>query len=206
MKTARIYMRVSTDQQDLERQRQLIDQARAEGYYIAGTYTDKASGTHTNRPGLQRMIDEIQPGDVVIAEKIDRITRAPLADAEALVRAIEDKGARLAVPGMLDLTEIEAEGMARIVLDTMQTMILRITLQMARDDYETRRARQAQGIARAKRNGVYKGRPKNLEKREKIAELLEAGFSVRRVAKLAGASTSTVQNVKNAMKSGEGED
>ena len=36
MKAARIYQRVSTEEQNLERQNALIEKAKAEGYYIAG--------------------------------------------------------------------------------------------------------------------------------------------------------------------------
>ncbi len=113
-------MRVSTNDQDTQRQEtRLVADARAQGYYVARVYKDKASGTTHDRPGLQSMIAELPDGDTVIAEKIDRITRAPLEDAEALVAQIRAKGARLSVRGLLDLSEIEAEGMARVVIDSM---------------------------------------------------------------------------------------
>ena len=41
MKTARIYQRVSTEEQQLERQNALVDRTRQEGYYIAGIYKEK---------------------------------------------------------------------------------------------------------------------------------------------------------------------
>lgn len=44
MKVARIYMRVSTNEQDLERQEGIIDSTKAMGFYIAGVYREKASG------------------------------------------------------------------------------------------------------------------------------------------------------------------
>lgn len=71
MKTARIYQRVSTDEQSLERQNTLIEKAKAEGYYIAGVYKEKASGVRTDRPVLNQLIDDLQQGDVIIAEHID---------------------------------------------------------------------------------------------------------------------------------------
>jgi len=45
------------------------------------------------------MIADLQSGEVVVAEKIDRISRLPLVDAEKLVASIRAKGSRLAVPG-----------------------------------------------------------------------------------------------------------
>lgn len=196
-KAARIYLRVSTEQQDLERQRDLVEQTKQQGYYVAGVYEDKGSGTQHNRPGLQRLIADLQPGDVVIAEKIDRITRAPLDEAEALIEAIEAKGARLAIPGLMDLSDIEAEGMAKIVLDGMQSMLLKIALYMARDDYETRRQRQVQGIARAKQKGVYQGRKPDTEKRQRVAACLKKGMGIRETARVVGVSPTTVQRIRN---------
>ena len=103
MKTARIYQRVSTDEQSLERQNTLIEKAKAEGYYIAGVYKEKASGVRTDRPVLNQLIDDLQQGDVIIAEHIDRVTRLPLAEAEKLVNRIREKGAFLSIPGIIDL-------------------------------------------------------------------------------------------------------
>ena len=79
---ARVYLRVSTDAQDLERQEAITTAAKAAGYYVAGIYREKASGARADRPELLRMIGDLQPGEVVIAEKIDRISRLPLPEAE----------------------------------------------------------------------------------------------------------------------------
>ncbi|RBH48075.1 resolvase, partial [Pseudomonas sp. MWU13-2860] len=141
MNVARIYLRVSTDEQDLTRQAHIEANARAAGYYIASVYRETASGARADRPELLRMIADLQPGEVVIAERIDRISRLPLAEAEKLVATIKAKGARLAVPGVVDLSELakDAEGTAKIVLEAVQDMLLKLALQMAHDDYETRR-------------------------------------------------------------------
>ena len=40
-KIARIYLRVSTDEQDLSRQERIVEDARAAGYYVAGVYREK---------------------------------------------------------------------------------------------------------------------------------------------------------------------
>ena len=145
-------MRVSTEEQDIKRQEKIVEDARASGYYIAGVYREKASGARADRPELLRMINDLQPGEVVIAEKIDRISRLPLSEAERLIDSIQAKGARLAIPGMVDLSDLaaESEGVAKIVIEAVQTMLLRMALQLARDDYEDRRERQRQGVALAK--------------------------------------------------------
>ena len=160
MKVARVYLRVSTDAQDLERQEEIITTAKEAGYYVAGVYREKASGARADRPELLRMIADLQPGEVVIAERIDRISRLPLPEAEKLIASIQDKGARLAVPGIVDLTDLadQAEGVAKVVLESVQAMLLRLALQMARDDYQERRERQRQGIQLAKQAGKYLGK------------------------------------------------
>ena len=84
----------------------------------------------------------------------------PLPEGELLVATIRGKGARLAVLGIVDLTDLVAgsAGVTRIVLEAVQDMLLRVALQTARDDYETRRERHREGIEIAQREGRYTGR------------------------------------------------
>ena len=196
MKNARIYLRVSTDTQDLERQERIIKDARGAGYYVAGVYREKASGARADRPELLRMIDHLQPGDVVIAEKIDRISRLPLPEAERLIGSIRDKGAMLAVPGVVDLSELvsNADGVAKVVLESVQELLLKLALQMARDDYTDRRERQRQGIEQAKQKGKYRGRKVNQKVNELIIEL-RPNHTIKKTARLAGCSESQVKRI-----------
>ncbi|WP_017161196.1 recombinase family protein [Xanthomonas phaseoli] len=197
IRVARIYMRVSTEQQDIERQEEIAKAAKAAGYYVAGIYREKASGARADRPELLRMIADLQPGEVVIAEKIDRISRLPLAEAERLVASIRDKGARLAVPGVVDLSELadEAKGVAKIVLESVQELLLRLALQMAREDYEDRRERTRQGIELARQAGKYKGRAPKAGTHARIIALRSAGHSITKTAELAACSVSQVKRV-----------
>jgi DNA invertase Pin-like site-specific DNA recombinase len=197
MKIARIYLRVSTDEQDLTRQAEIEHSTRSAGYYIAGVYREKASGARADRPELLRMIADLQPGEVVVAEKIDRISRLPLVEAQRLVGSIRGKGARLAVPGLVDLSEFatEADGVARIVLESIQELLLKLALQMSRDDYETRRERQRQGVQLAKTAGKYAGRISDAATHQRIIALRGAGQSIKRTANLAGCSESQVKRI-----------
>ena len=154
MKAARIYQRVSTEEQNLERQNALIEKAKTEGYYIAGVYKEKAS-----------------------------------------VNRIREKGAFLAIPGIIDLSQIQTDSdIAKIVLDSIQTMLLKIALQMARDDYEQRKKRQAAGIAEAKKKGRFKGRQADTQKHKLIISL-RSHHTLQETAKLAGCSVSLVKLV-----------
>ena len=92
VRAARVYLRVSTDEQDLTRQESIVAGARAAGFYVAAVYREKASGARPDRPELLRMVADLQPGEVVVAEKIDRISRLPLPEAELLVQTIRGRG------------------------------------------------------------------------------------------------------------------
>lgn len=82
----------------------------------------------------------------MVAEKIDRISRLTLPEAEQLVSSIRAKGARPAIPGLVDLSDLaaDADGVTKIVLVSVQELLLELALQMARNDYETRR--ECQGV------------------------------------------------------------
>lgn len=205
MKTvARVYLRCSTDEQDTTRQRELIKKAQALGFYVAGVYEEKASGATLQRVELQRLLRDLQAGDVIIAEHIDRLTRLPLSQAETLLDAIKAKGARISVPGLIDMTEIlaahKSDSIACAVLESLQNLLVKIMVAQAHNDYTTRRERQAQGIALTRKNEPHKyaGKPANTALHARILELLKEGKSIRKVAELLECNPSTVQRVKKS--------
>lgn len=113
-------------------------------------------------------------------------------------RAARRGGAvHLAVPGIVDLSDLVADsaGVARIVLEAVQDMLLRVALQTARDDYETRRERQREGIEIARRAGRYNGRKPDTALHKRIVGLRHAGMSIARTAELAGCSIAQVKRV-----------
>lgn len=203
-KIARVYLRVSTIEQSNQRQEKIIDDARSNGYYIAKVYYDKASGTIKERPGLRELINDLQPGEVIIAENIDRISRLPLQDAMDLVNEIRAKGAFLSIPNVVDLRELMKEGqteISKIIMSSIQEMLLKISLQIARDDYELRRERQLAGIALAKKNKKYKGRKPNVDKHRLILDLWSLGeMTEAEIAKRVGCSLAQVKRVKQIYK------
>mgnify|MGYP003378567279 CR=1 FL=1 len=66
-KVARVYLRVSTDEQDLQRQESITAQAKAAGYYVAGTYREKASGARADRPELCLLYTSPSPRDGLLS-------------------------------------------------------------------------------------------------------------------------------------------
>ncbi|WP_020405863.1 recombinase family protein [Hahella ganghwensis] len=196
IQVARVYLRVSTNEQDLARQERIVNDAKEAGYYVAGVYREKASGARLDRPVLLRLIEDLQPGEALIAERMDRVTRLPLQDAEELINAIKAKGARLVIPGVVDLTDVTltTNGASRVVLESIQEMLLKLALQMARDDYEDRRERQRQGIEQAKKSGKYKGRKADEKTNELIVRLRQSN-TIEETARLAGCSKSQVKRI-----------
>ncbi|EFZ7316022.1 recombinase family protein, partial [Shigella sonnei] len=65
---------------------------------------------------------------------------------------------------------------------------------VARRDYEQRRERQQQGIARARREGKYKGRQINQSRHDAINRLLDSGSSWTQVQKVLGCSRGTISS------------
>lgn len=189
---ARIYQRVSTDGQDLTRQESLKAEAEAKGYVVVATYSEKASGTSEDRPELQRMLADLNDGDTIIAEHLDRITRLPLDKAVALMAQINAKGAKVSVPGLIDLPKAE-DVRTSIVMDTMQAMLLKLALYQCHADWETRKERQRQGIVVAKAKGVYKGRKPDTVANAKIVELRALGYTIAKIATTLNVSESQVK-------------
>lgn len=79
-------------------------------------------------------------------------------------------------------------------------MLLDMLAVVARKDYTDRRRRQAQGITKAKTEGLYKGRQADQKRHALISELLAEGKSWSKVQELTGASRSTILRVVNAAK------
>lgn len=197
----RAYLRASTKDQNASRARdQLAAFAKDNGMAVASWYTENASGATTNRPELHRLLSDSQPGDVLLVEAIDRLSRLPADDWQKLRAEIDAKNIRIVA---LDLPTSHAamkdtagDEFTSRMLDAINRMMLDMLAAIARKDYEQRRERQAQGIEKAKQAGKYQGRPVDREKHKRIIELLDAGLSIRKVAEHARCSTSTVQTVK----------
>jgi len=94
--TARIYLRISRpdEAQILENQRMAaIGHAAAEDFSEPVIYDETASGGDEDRPGLGRLLNELQRGDVVIFQSLSRMTRGGIGAALDILRQIERRGA-----------------------------------------------------------------------------------------------------------------
>ena len=197
----RAYLRASTDDQDATRARRDLEGFAADhGHKIASPYIENASGAKADRAELRRLLDEAQPGDVLLVEAIDRLSRLPGKEWDALRAEIKAKGLRVVAVDLPTshraMQDDNGDDFTSRMLDAVSEMMLDMAAAIARKDYEDRRRRQAQGIEKAKAEGVYRGRPIDPALHRRVRELLNAGLSIRKVAEHAKCSTSTVQRVK----------
>ena len=201
----RAYLRASTNEQDASRARADIKAfADQHGQRIASYYTENESGATLQRPELMRLLADCEPGDVLLTEQVDRLSRLTEADWQALRAELTAKGVLVVA---LDLPTSHgamaagagADDFTTRMLGAVNAMLLDMLAAVARKDYEDRRRRQAQGIEKAKAGGAYKGRATNEALHSHITELLKEGKSIRKVAGLLGCSTNTVQRVRQAV-------
>lgn len=169
------YARVSTVEQITENQREQIAQA---GYAIDGRrfVEEKVSGSvpASQRPGFQKLLERMEPGDTLVVTKLDRIGRDSI-DVQQTVQRFEAEGMRLIVLqlGNLDLTSSAGALMVKVlaaVADFERDLIIERT--------------QA-GQARARAEGKHMGRPSKTTAEEKaeIRKLLADGVSVSEVSR-----------------------
>ncbi|EOV0595730.1 recombinase family protein [Cronobacter sakazakii] len=195
------YLRASTAEQDAFRSKSRLKEfAALHGHRIAGWYVENASGASLNRPELTRMLSDMEPGDVILIEQVDRLSRLNDVGWEILRKEITDK--RLSVVSLdlptshMALTNAVSDDFTRSMLKAVNGMMLDMLAAIARKDYEDRRRRQSEGISKAKAEGKYRGRVADAQKHELIRTLrLVNGKSLRETARLAGVSKMTVIRV-----------
>jgi len=184
MSTA-VYIRVSTVGQNAASQRREI-RKYLEGHGIedAKFYVDKATGTNLDRPEFKKLQAEIFNGEIktVIVYKLDRLSRS-LKDGITTICNWADQGVRI----VATTQQIDISG-------TVGKMICSILLGVAEMEQETRKERQAAGIAAAKEAGVYIGRKAGTTKAKpkRAKQLLEKGLSHNEIATAMGVSRRTV--------------
>jgi len=200
----RAYLRASTDDQDAGRAREYLEEFVAgHGKAIASSYMENASGSHADRPELIRLLKDARRGDVLLVESIDRLSRMDDQAWQSLKAAIDSCGIRIVAVDLptshQGITAQSGDEFTDRMLAAINYMMIDMMAAIARKDYQQRRLRQEQGIAKAKHSGVYKGRPADLELRKRVRELLAAGLGIRAVARHAQCSTTTVMKVRDEL-------
>ena len=173
------YIRVSTVEQNTARQ--------LDGLALDKVYTDKCSGKDTDRPQLKVMLEHLREGDTVHVHDISRMARN-VGNLLDLVESLRNRGVTLKFhKENMTFTPDKNDPMQELML-TMLGGIYQFERSMILE-------RQREGIAIAKAEGKYKGRPKSID-RERVKQMLDDGISIRKIATQLSISPSTVQAVK----------
>jgi DNA invertase Pin-like site-specific DNA recombinase len=174
----RAYLRASTSEQDATRAKSALDVFATEhGLRIATRYVENESGAKLHRPELFRLLSDCEPGDVLLVEQVDRLSRLTSPDWIKLRNLIDAKQVRIValdLPTSWSLAAPTDEFTGRMFA-AVNAMMLDVLAAVARKDYEDRRRRQAEGTAKAKAAGLYKGRPENKTRNAAISSLLRDG-------------------------------
>ncbi|WP_291869878.1 recombinase family protein [Maribacter sp.] len=197
------YLRASTKFQDAERAKNELKYfAKKKGIKVSFWFTENETGSKLNRPELFRLLEITEPGDVLLVEQIDRISRLNGKDWETLKSVIADKGIKIVsldLPTSHRLIDSSDEFTERM-LSAINAMLLDMLAAVARKDYEDRKRRQTQGVQNAKQQGKYRGRPENIVLQNKIEGLLRDGKSYNYIQSLLGCSRHTISKVNKRIK------
>ena len=147
------YIRVSSLEQNEVRQ--------LDGIELNRIFTDKASGKDTKRPQLQACLDYLRDGDVLVVHSMDRLGRN-LDDLRRIVAELTQRGVQVQFMKEQLIFNGEDSAMSKLLLSVMGAF--------AEFERALLRERQREGIAIAKKDGVYKGRKPSLTP-ERVREL-----------------------------------
>ena len=204
----RAYLRASTKDQDASRAREdLYRFAGERGLKIAAAYTENESGASLKRPELFRLLSDCHPGDILLVEQVDRLSRLNAEDWVRLKTEISSRKVKvvaLDLPTSWMMATADKDDIQSRMLDAINGMMLDMLAAIARKDYEDRRRRQAQGIEKAKANGEYKGRPEDADRNAAIMKMLANGQSWSSIQSAAKCSRSTIARLAQRLKGGTG--
>ena len=171
------YKRVSSTEQNLDRQE------------LSGcekVFEEKVSGASKERKALKDMIEWVREGDSVLVWSIDRLAR-DLRDLQDIVSTLNNKGVSVSfISEGLSFSADKNDAFAKLQLQMMGAF--------AEFERSIIRKRQAEGIAKAKERGVYKGRKATIDARE-IMTLKEQGLGASAIAKQLGIGRASVYRV-----------
>jgi putative DNA-invertase from lambdoid prophage Rac len=183
------YCRVSTGDQTTDNQ---VAEIAAAGFAIdtkrVVTETISGSVAASERPEFAKLLDRLEPTDVLVVTKLDRLGRNAM-DLRATVASLEHSGVRvhcLALGGM-DLTSPAGK------------MTMQVIAAVAEFERDLLIERTNAGLTRAKKEGKRFGRPPALSESERkmVLSMLDAGVPVAEVARDMKTSRQTILRVRD---------
>ncbi len=177
------YARVSTQDQDLALQLDALNEAGCEQ-----TYQEKITGSTKERPQLQKMLEHLREGDVIVIWKLDRLARS-LKDLVDLVTQIQENGASFqSLNDQIDTTTAHGK------------FTFHVFAALAEFERDIIRERTKAGLAAARARGRKGGRPKGLSKKAQHAAIiaerlyLEGKLSIKEICEQLSISKGTLYN------------
>lgn len=170
------YARVSTSQQSLDGQ---VKALKTEGVRANRIFTDKVSGSHVQREGLQMLRLKVEEGDVILVKKLDRLGR-DTADMIQLIKEFDAMGVAIR---FLD-DGISTEG-------TMGKLVVTILSAVAQAERQRILERTNEGRLEAQAKGVKFGRKPTVDK-AKVQALQAQGIGATEIARQLKIGRSTV--------------
>lgn len=180
------YARVSSKDQNLERQTAALKKEKC--FRI---FEDTVSGSSTDRPGLDGALNYVRPGDQLVVTSMDRLARS-LIDLHRLVDDLTARDVSVKFLKEGQTYSLNSTPIAKLMLGLLGSV--------AEFERSIIRERQAEGIARAKARGVYKGRTKALtdEQLAEARELVATGVPKAEVARRLGIGRTTLYSYLNS--------
>jgi DNA invertase Pin-like site-specific DNA recombinase len=172
------YARVSTREQDLAAQ---DAELRAAG--CVKTFKEKVSGAKTDRPELAKVIRRLEPDDVLVVTRLDRLARST-RDLLNVLHAVAERGA-----GFKSLKDAWCD-----TTTPHGRLMLTVLGGLAEFERELIRARTGEGRKRAKARGVRFGRPRKMtpHQRQEAMQRLAAGETQADVARTYNVDATTI--------------
>ncbi len=179
------YARVSSTGQSLEVQLEKLNQAKCDRIY-----QEKRSGRTADRPEFQACMNYLREGDTLVITRLDRLARSVVHLAQLAKRFQQEGIDLLVVDQNIDTTT----SIGRLMFNMLASI--------AEFENDLRTERQAEGIAKAKENGVKFGRPAKLTdtKREAIYSRRLAGATIGQLAKEFRLGEATIYRALNTVK------
>jgi DNA invertase Pin-like site-specific DNA recombinase len=177
------YARVSTLHQDLEAQLQALEKENCDK-----VYSDKFTGTKTDRPHFNELLQELKEGDTLVVTKLDRFARTT-ADGINTIKNLFEKGIKVHV---LNMGLVEDTPTGRLILSVM------LAFAEFERDMIVERTQEGKAIAKQKPD-FREGRPKKYGKKQiEHALTLLQDHSYKQVEEQTGISKSTLIRAKKS--------
>ena len=161
------YARVSSSGQNLDIQNEALAKAGCKKVFAEKMSARSAK----DRVELANAVDFVREGDTLVVTRLDRLARS-VGDLHRIIEKLTDKGVEFRCLQQSDVVTGTSTG----------KLMLAVLGAVAQFENDLRRERQAEGIAKAKAEGRYKGRPASIDPNE-VRALKERGMGPSQIAK-----------------------